>query len=41
MYHLSAICNFTNPFSLVDKDHLYSVASGASVSGGGIGCAPC
>lgn len=24
-----AIRNFTNPFSLVDKDHLYSVASGA------------
>jgi len=28
----SAIYNFTNPFSLVDKDHLYSLASGAPVS---------
>lgn len=33
---MSAICNFTNPFSLVDKDHLYSLASGARV-----GCSPC
>lgn len=29
---ISAICNFTNPFSLVDKDHLYSLASGAPAS---------
>ena len=29
---ISAIRNFTNPFSLVDKDHLYSLASGAPVS---------
>ena len=29
---MSAIRNFTNPFSLVDKDHLYSLSSGASVS---------
>ena len=28
----SAVRNFTNPFSLVDKDHLYSLASGAPVS---------
>lgn len=28
---ISAIRNFTNPFSLVDKDHLYSIASGAPV----------
>jgi len=28
---MSAIRNFTNPFSLVDKDHLYSIASGAPV----------
>lgn len=28
---ISAIRNFTNPFSLVDKDHLYSLASGAPV----------
>ena len=27
-----AIRNFTNPFSLVDKDHLYSLASIAPVS---------
>jgi len=24
---ISAICNFTNPFSLADKEHLYSLAS--------------
>lgn len=29
---ISAIRNFTNPFSLVDKDHLYSLASGAPAS---------
>ena len=29
---ISAIRNFTNPFSLLDKDHLYRLASGASVS---------
>ena len=29
---ISAIRNFTNPFSSVDKDHLYSLASGAPVS---------
>ena len=29
---ISAICNFTNPFSLVDKDRFYSLASGAPVS---------
>ena len=29
---ISAIRNFTNPFSLVDKDRLYSLASGAPVS---------
>ena len=27
-----AIRNFTNPFSLADKDHLYSLASGAPAS---------
>ena len=29
---ITAICNFTNPFTLADKDHLYSIASGAPVS---------
>lgn len=29
---ISAILNFTNPFSLDNKDHLYSLASGAPVS---------
>ncbi|XP_063959228.1 uncharacterized protein LOC135154916 [Lytechinus pictus] len=29
---ISAIHNFVNPFSLVDKDHLYNIASGAPVS---------
>jgi hypothetical protein len=29
---ISAIRNFTNPFSLVDKDHLYSLSSGAPAS---------
>ena len=29
---ISAIRNFTNPLSLLDKDPLYSLASGASVS---------
>ena len=29
---ISAIRNFTNPFSLVDKEHLYSLASGAPAS---------
>lgn len=29
---ISAIRNFTNPFSWVDKDHLYSLASGAPAS---------
>ena len=29
---IAAICNFTNPFSLADKDHLYSLASGAPTS---------
>ena len=29
---ISAIRNFTNPFSIVDKDHLYSLASIAPVS---------
>lgn len=29
---ITAIGNFTNPFSVVDKDHLYSLASGARVS---------
>lgn len=29
---ISAIQNFTNPFSLIDKDHLYNLASGAPVS---------
>ena len=29
---ISAIRNFTNPFSLVDKNRLYSLASGAPVS---------
>jgi len=29
---ISAKRNFTNPFSLVNKDHLYSLASGAPVS---------
>lgn len=28
---MSAIRNFTNPFSIPDKDHLYSLASGAPV----------
>ena len=29
---MSAVRNFTNPFSIPDKDHLYSLASGAPVS---------
>lgn len=29
---ISAIQNFTNPFTLVDKEHLYSLASGAPTS---------
>ena len=29
---ISAIRNFTNPFTLVDKGHLYSLSSGAPVS---------
>ena len=29
---MTAICNFTNSFSLADKDHLYSLASGAPAS---------
>ena len=29
---MAAICNFTNPFTLADKDHLYSLASGAPAS---------
>ena len=29
---IAAICNFTNPFLLADKDHLYSLASGALAS---------
>lgn len=29
---IAAIRNFTNPFSIVDKDHLYSLASGAPAS---------
>ncbi len=29
---ITAIRNFTNPFTLVDKDHLYSLASGAPAS---------
>lgn len=29
---ISAIRNFTNPFSLVDKEHLYNLASGAPAS---------
>lgn len=29
---ISAVQNFTNPFSLDDKDHLYCLASGAPVS---------
>ena len=29
---ISSICNFSNPFTLADKDHLYSIASGAPVS---------
>ena len=29
---ISAIRNLTNPFSLVDKDHLYSLTSDAPVS---------
>lgn len=29
---ISAIRNFTNPFSVVDKEHLYNLASGAPVS---------
>ena len=31
-WSISAIRNFTNPFSLVDQDHLYSLASGDPVS---------
>ena len=30
---ISAIKSFTNPFTISDKDKLYSIASGASVSG--------
>ena len=29
---IAAICNFTNPFSLAGKDHLYSLTSGAPAS---------
>ena len=29
---ISAICNFTHPFTTREKDHLYNVASGAAVS---------
>ena len=29
---MSAIRNFTNPFTLVDKDHLYCLSSGAPAS---------
>ena len=29
---ITAICNFTNPFSLANKDHLYSLTSGAPAS---------
>lgn len=29
---ITAICSFTNPFTLPDKDHLYNIASGAPVS---------
>lgn len=29
---MSAVRNFTNPFTIPDKDHLYSLASGAPVS---------
>ena len=29
---ISAICNFTNPFDMSDKNHLYSLASGAPAS---------
>ena len=29
---IAAIHNFTNPFTLADKDHLYSLASGAPAS---------
>lgn len=29
---IAAINNFTNPFTLPDKEHLYSLASGAPVS---------
>ena len=29
---MNAIKNFTNPFTIPDKDHLYSLASGAPVS---------
>ena len=29
---MSAVRNFTNPFSIPDKDHLYSLAFGAPVS---------
>ena len=29
---LTAIKNFTNPFAIIDKDHLYNIASGAPVS---------
>ena len=29
---ISAIRNFTNPFEVVDKDHLYNLASGAPAS---------
>ena len=29
---IAAICNFTNPFLLANKDHLYSLASGAPAS---------
>ena len=32
MRTISAISNFTNPFTLSDKDHLYSLASGAPAS---------
>ncbi len=29
---MNAICNFMNPFTVPDKDHLYSLASGAPVA---------
>ena len=29
---MSAICNFTNSFTLEDKDHIYSLSSGEPAS---------